>query len=100
MRIMLTGAPLVASLAARGETPGQIVQAYADAAARLEPGFRVAASRGEALFRHRHRAVPVRLWRDDRVRSAANCAACHRGAADGRYSEHDLALPELQERPR
>lgn len=53
-----------------------------------------------AHFRHQHRAVPARLWRDDRVRSAANCAACHRGAADGRYSEHDLALPELQERPR
>lgn len=51
-------------------------------------------------FQREHREVPARLWQDPRVKSAANCEACHGGAADGRYSEHDLALPELRRRER
>ncbi len=46
-------------------------------------------------FIRKHREVPAKLWRDPRVKSAANCEACHRGAADGRYSEHDIALPNI-----
>lgn len=49
-------------------------------------------------FRREHREVPGALWKDKRVNSAANCEACHAGAAQGRYSEHDLALPELRGR--
>lgn len=49
-----------------------------------------------ARFVRKHDEVPSRLWRDPRVKSAANCEACHRGAADGRFSEHDIALPELR----
>lgn len=49
-----------------------------------------------ARFLRKHDEVPRALWSDPRVKSAANCEACHRGAAAGRYSEHDLALPELQ----
>jgi len=51
-----------------------------------------------AYFERKHRKVPAGLWQDPRVASPANCEACHRGAADGRYSEHDLALPELRRR--
>ncbi len=51
-----------------------------------------------ARFVHKHREVPARYWRDPRVKSAANCEACHRGAADGRFSEHDIAIPELRGR--
>lgn len=47
-------------------------------------------------FRHEHDEVPTRLWRDARVKSAANCTACHRNAEAGKYSERDLALPELR----
>ena len=47
-------------------------------------------------FVRHHREVPTKFWRDPRVKSAANCEACHRGAVDGRYSEHDIALPELR----
>lgn len=47
-------------------------------------------------FVRKHDEVPRQLWSDPRVKSAANCEACHRGASDGRYSEHDLALPELR----
>lgn len=49
-----------------------------------------------ARFVRKHREVPSKLWRDARVKSAANCEACHRGAADGRFSEHDLLLFELR----
>jgi len=49
-----------------------------------------------ARFKRKHREVPKALWQDARVKSAANCEACHRDAAAGRYSEHDLVLPELR----
>lgn len=48
-------------------------------------------------FIRKHREVPAKLWRDPRVKSAANCEACHRGAASGNYGEHDIAIPELRE---
>lgn len=48
-------------------------------------------------FVRKHREVPARFWRDPRIKSAANCEACHRGAASGNYSEHDIAIPELRE---
>ena len=50
-----------------------------------------------ARFSRKHREVPTKLWHDPRVKSPANCEACHRGAADGNYSEHDIAIPELRE---
>jgi len=31
--------------------------------------------------------VPERFWTDPRVRSKANCTACHRGAASGWYGD-------------
>lgn len=49
-----------------------------------------------ARFIRKHREIPAKYWKDPRVKSAANCEACHKGAADGRYSEHDIALPELR----
>lgn len=51
-----------------------------------------------AWFQRKHRKVPSHLWQDARVRSAANCSACHPGAETGRYGEHDIALPELRHR--
>lgn len=50
-----------------------------------------------AQFVRKHDEIPARFWRDPRVKSAANCEACHTHAADGRYSEHDIAIPELRE---
>ena len=49
-----------------------------------------------ARFVRKHREVPAKLWHDPRVKSAANCEACHRGAADGNYNEHDIAIRELK----
>ena len=48
-------------------------------------------------FVRHHREVPARFWRDPRVKSPANCEACHRGAANGHFGEHDIAIPELRE---
>jgi len=48
-------------------------------------------------FVRKHREVPARFWRDPRVKSAANCEACHPGAASGNYGEHDIAIRELRE---
>ncbi len=48
-------------------------------------------------FVRKHREVPAKFWRDPRVKSAANCEACHPGAANGNYGEHDIAIPELRE---
>ena len=47
-----------------------------------------------AWFRHEHDEVPARLWKDARVKSAADCAACHRRAEAGDYSERNLRLPK------
>ena len=47
-------------------------------------------------FVKEHRKIPARYWTDTRVRSAANCEACHTNAASGRFSEHDIAIADLR----
>lgn len=49
-----------------------------------------------ARFIRKHREVAPKYWQDPRIKSAANCEACHRDAANGRYSEHDIVIPELR----
>ncbi len=46
-----------------------------------------------AWFERKHRKVEPAVWQLPSVQSAANCAACHAGAAQGRYGEHDLRMP-------
>lgn len=53
-----------------------------------------------AWFRREHRKVPDPLWRDTRVKSAANCAVCHGRAEQGSFRGRELALPELRKRER
>ena len=50
-----------------------------------------------ARFVRKHDEIPARFWRDPRIKSVANCEACHTHAATGRFSEHDIAIPELRE---
>jgi len=50
-----------------------------------------------ARFVRKHDEIPARFWRDPRIKSAANCEACHTHATAGRFSEHDIAIPELRE---
>jgi hypothetical protein len=46
-----------------------------------------------AWFVREHREVSPAVWRDPSVKSAANCAACHTGADQGRFNEHGLRTP-------
>ncbi|MBK7414896.1 MAG: diheme cytochrome c [Dechloromonas sp.] len=46
-----------------------------------------------ARFVRKHREVSAKTWRDPRIKSAANCEACHRGAANGSFSEHEITMP-------
>lgn len=45
-------------------------------------------------FVREHAEVPARVWRSSEVQRASNCAACHRGAAAGDFSEHSVRVPE------
>lgn len=48
-------------------------------------------------FRREHRSghdgITAAVWQLPSVKSAANCAACHRGAAQGDYSEREIRIP-------
>lgn len=46
-----------------------------------------------AWFRHEHDEVPAPLWQSPRIKSAANCQACHLEADTGHYSERSLRIP-------
>ena len=45
-------------------------------------------------FMHEHDEVPDRVWKNPKVKNAANCAACHTGAESGNYSEHGIRIPK------
>jgi hypothetical protein len=45
-------------------------------------------------FVREHREVDAATWKRKSIASAANCAACHSGAAQGRFSEHDIRIPQ------
>lgn len=46
-------------------------------------------------FQREHREVPDTVWKDARVKSPANCSACHKGAEQGRYGERELQVPGM-----
>lgn len=47
-----------------------------------------------AWFERKHRKVEPAVWTLPSVKSAANCAACHGGADQGRFDDDELRLPE------
>jgi hypothetical protein len=49
-------------------------------------------SRSPWFVRERRELGPA-VWKRVAVGSAANCAACHGDAAQGRFSEHDVNMP-------
>ena len=52
-------------------------------------------------FLREHRKVAAPVWRDARVSSAANCAACHTRAEQGSYREREIVVPGMaQQRER
>jgi hypothetical protein len=48
-----------------------------------------------AWFKRKHREVPAASWKDPRIKSPANCAACHRGAEQGRFGEREIDIPGI-----
>ena len=46
-----------------------------------------------AWFLHEHDEIAPATWRRASIRSASNCAACHAGAEQGAFHEHDVRLP-------
>jgi hypothetical protein len=49
-------------------------------------------TRGDWFIRE-HREVPKAAWGRPAIKSAANCTACHRGAAEGDYDEKGASIP-------
>lgn len=47
-----------------------------------------------AWFERKHRQIEPATWKLPSVKSAANCAACHGDAQQGRFSERQLRMPE------
>jgi hypothetical protein len=46
-----------------------------------------------AWFVRKHREVPRADWTHAKVKTPANCAACHTKAAEGRYREREIVMP-------
>ena len=44
-------------------------------------------------FLHEHDEVPGRVWRNPKVKSAANCTACHVRGDKGNFDEHGIRIP-------
>ncbi|WP_341891432.1 diheme cytochrome c [Variovorax sp. YR752] len=49
-------------------------------------------TRGDWFIRE-HREVPKAAWTRASIKSAANCGACHDGAAQGMYDEDSVHIP-------
>lgn len=55
------------------------------------PALRITETR---WFVHEHDEVPDRVWKNPRVKSAANCTACHVGGDNGDFDEHSIRIPQ------
>lgn len=79
-----------AYLAAHAGRPGRIDSSSrkGDASLRISetPWFK-------QKHRDGHDGITANVWKSPAVRSAANCAACHRRAAEGNYSEEGIRIP-------
>jgi hypothetical protein len=45
-------------------------------------------------FQREHREVPPSTWKQAKVKSPANCTACHVTAERGDWSEHSIRMPD------
>jgi hypothetical protein len=66
-----------------------------NAALRAEAGGNPPRITTNAWFKRKHREVPAASWKDPRIKSPANCAACHRGAEQGRFGEREIDIPGI-----
>lgn len=49
---------------------------------------------GSGWFKSKHRKIPARSWELAKVKSPANCVACHTKAQQGDFSEHSINMPK------
>ena len=47
-----------------------------------------------AHFKKEHRKIAPAIWQRASIKSAANCSACHTGAAAGDYDEDSIRIPK------
>jgi hypothetical protein len=45
-------------------------------------------------FQREHDEVSDRTWKNPKIKSAANCEACHTMAEKGNYGEHSIRIPK------
>jgi mono/diheme cytochrome c family protein len=45
-------------------------------------------------FQREHRKVSAADWKDAKVKTPTNCAACHTQAAEGSYREREIVMPD------
>jgi hypothetical protein len=79
--------------AAQSKTIGHWLQQNAASgwrASSAPPQDRITRSR---WFVSQHDEVGAAVWKRKSVGSAANCVACHSGAAQGNFSEHGVRIP-------
>ena len=55
------------------------------------PVLRITESR---WFVHEHDEISARQWRNPKIKSAANCGACHQDAEAGRFNERSVNIPK------
>jgi hypothetical protein len=66
------------------------LQAHAGPGRDPPPEDRITRSR---WFVREHREVPAATWRLPAVQTPSRCAACHLGAEQGNFDEHDVRIP-------
>jgi len=76
---------------ATAKTISSWLEGHASAHAAKPPQERITRS---AWFQREHREVPSDAWQRPAVRGASNCAACHAGASQGDYGEHQVRIPQ------
>ncbi len=47
-----------------------------------------------AFFKREHNEVRAEVWKRPKIKSAANCGACHTGAEQGDFSEDRVRIPK------
>lgn len=46
------------------------------------------------FWRHQHDELPPQVFRSAKIKSKANCAACHRDALTGRFDDQNIDIPD------
>lgn len=44
-------------------------------------------------FIHKHDEINISVWKRPKIKSPANCIACHQNAEQGVFSEHEVSIP-------